>query len=77
MNDLFLPVSDWLNGITGLGFTMHGYIALVLGVIGVTALYAVLLYLMRLSHQSGVDDDAYEYRDPRFDKSDDEPPRGA
>lgn len=78
MNEFFAPLTEWLNGMTGFSFSIHGYIAMLLTLIGVTALYGVLLYLMRLSHTSGADDDVYEYRDPRNQSSDDDDgPRAA
>lgn len=70
MTEFFAPVSDWLNGLTGLGMTIHGYIAIVLTLIGVFGLYIGLLYVMRLSHRSGHDAEVRDYRDPRRDDDD-------
>lgn len=41
-------------------FSWHGLTALVLTVFGVTAVNVALIWLMRLSHSSGRDDEAYE-----------------
>lgn len=65
MNAFFAPLTDWLNGITGLDISIHGYIAIVLTLIGVLAMYVGLLYLLRLSHRNGHDDAAHDIRDPR------------
>jgi hypothetical protein len=67
MTEFFSPVSDWLNGLTGLGMTIHGYIAILLTLLGVFGLYVALLYVMRLSHRSGHDAAVRDYRDPRQD----------
>ncbi|MBO6835345.1 MAG: hypothetical protein RLW87_15945 [Alphaproteobacteria bacterium] len=67
MTEFFAPLTSWLNGITGLDISIHGYIAILLTLIGVFALYLGLLYLLRLSHRSGHDEIVYDYRDPRQD----------
>ncbi|WP_421881991.1 hypothetical protein [Pacificispira sp.] len=67
MTEFFAPLTNWLNGITGLDISIHGYIAILLTLIGVFALYLGLLYLLRLSHRSGHDEIVYDYRDPRQD----------
>ena len=41
-------------------FSWHGLAALVLTVVGVTAVNVALIWLMRLSHTSGRDAEAYE-----------------
>ena len=75
MSDFFAPLTDWLNGMTGLGVSIHGYIAILLTLIGVFGLYGGLFYLIRLSHRSGHDDAVRDYRDPRAD-TDGSPPAG-
>lgn len=72
MESFFAPVTHWLNDVTGFSFSIHGYISLTLAMFGVGILYVGLLYLMRLSHRSGADEDAYEYRDPRSGRHEDE-----
>lgn len=67
MNDFFAPLTDWLNGLTGLEFSIHGYIAILLTLIGVFGLYAVLMLLMHRSRASEHDQVVYDYRDPRQD----------
>ncbi|MEC9266859.1 MAG: hypothetical protein VX464_12435 [Pseudomonadota bacterium] len=67
MTEFFAPLTSWLNGFTGLDISIHGYIAILLTLIGVFALYLGLLYLLRLSHRSGHDEIVYDYRDPRQD----------
>jgi hypothetical protein len=71
MDEIFAPLTDWLNGITGLGVSIHGYIAILLTLVGVLGLYVGLLYLMRLSHRTGRDDAVRDYRDPRRGDHDD------
>lgn len=65
MREFFAPLSDWLNALTGFNFSIHGYVSIFLALIGVLTLYGGLLYLMRLSHKSGADEDVHAYRDPR------------
>ncbi|MDW3204909.1 MAG: hypothetical protein R8L07_05145 [Alphaproteobacteria bacterium] len=67
MNDFFAPLTNWLNGLTGLEFSIHGYIAILLTLIGVFGLYAALMLLMHRSRASEHDQVVYDYRDPRQD----------
>ena len=64
MSEFFAPFTAWLNDLTGLGISIHGYISIFLALIGVFGLYIGLLYLIRLSHSSGRDDAVYDYRHP-------------
>lgn len=54
-----------LNGLTGFQFSIHGWFAALLALIGVFALYIALLWLVRKSHSSGHDQAVGDYRDPR------------
>ncbi len=65
MTEFFAPVTDWLNALFGYQLSIHGYISILLAMIGVFGLYAGLLYLVRLSHRSGHDASVQDYRDPR------------
>ena len=65
MNEFFAPVSGWLNDLLGYNLSIHGYIAIVLALIGVFGLYIGLMILISKSHTSGHDDAVQDYRDPR------------
>lgn len=67
MTEFFAPLTNWLNELTGYDVSIHGYISILLTLIGVFGLYVGLLYLLRLSHRSGHDESVHEYRDPRRD----------
>lgn len=58
-------VTAWLNGLTGIAMSIHGWIAVVLTVVGVLALWWALFWLVQKSHSSGHDDAVRDYRDPR------------
>ena len=45
----------WLNELTGVGFSLHGWIAFVLGVVGVVVLNVGLMRLVIRSNRSGHD----------------------
>lgn len=63
-------LTAWLNGLTGLNFSIHGWVSVALALIGVFALYIGLLWLMRRSHESGHDQAVEDYRDPRRGEDD-------
>ena len=65
MNEFFATVSGWLNDLFGYNLSIHGYIAIVLALVGVFGLYIGLMILIRKSHTSGHDDAVQDYRDPR------------
>lgn len=71
MTEFFAPLTDWLNGMTGIGISIHGYISILLILFGVFGLSIGLFYLLRLSHRSGHDDVVWDYRDPRRENLDD------
>lgn len=66
--------ADWLNGLTGFSFSIHGWASVALALVGVFGLYIGLLALMRRSHRSGADDAVRDYRDPRREDDDRPPP---
>ena len=72
MADFFTSIAESLNGLTGLQMSIHGYVALLLTLIGVMGLCIGYIYLLRLSHSSGHDDAVHEYRDPRSQNDDDD-----
>jgi hypothetical protein len=61
----FDPFVAWLNGLSGLNFSIHGWLSVLIALIGVFGLYIGLLWLMRRSHKSGHDQMVDDYRDPR------------
>ncbi len=64
----FLDASvEWLNNATGVEFSIHGWIAFVLGGLGVLALNVGLMWLVVQSNRKGHDeqaDDAGRILDP-------------
>lgn len=78
MSEFFASIAGHLNELTGLQFSIHGYISILLTLVGVVGLYIGLLYLLRLSHRTGHDDAVQDYRDPRYHDPDDgdDAPRG-
>lgn len=54
--ELLTQTVDWLNGASGLGFSGHGWIAFIAGIIGVTALNIGLMWLTVRSNRSGHDE---------------------
>ena len=51
---------SWLNGATGVEFSLHGWLAFVLGAIGVLILNVGLMWLVVRSNRDGHDDIADE-----------------
>lgn len=64
-------VVAWLNATAGVQFSGHGWIAAGLAVVGVLGIYIGLLYLMRLSHRTGHDDEVAPLRDTSPDSQTD------
>ena len=58
-------IADWLNGLTGVEMSIHGWISILLTLIGVFGIWLGLFWLLQKSHKSGHDDTVDEYRDPR------------
>jgi len=60
----------WLNDLTGVDFSLHGWIAFILGTIGVVGLNVGLMLLVvrsnRRGHDLAVDEVAHVYK--RIDK---------
>lgn len=71
--ELLNAFADWLNGLTGFNFSIHGWISVLLILLGVFGLYIGLLMLVRRSHRSGHDQAVDDYRDPRREGRDDRP----
>ncbi|MEQ8602482.1 MAG: hypothetical protein RIB45_04120 [Marivibrio sp.] len=69
--DIFNAFADWLNALTGFNFSIHGWISVLLILLGVFGLYLGLLALIRRSHRSGHDQAVDDYRDPRRGPPDD------
>lgn len=55
----------WLNELSGLNFSIHGWIAVLLALIFSLGLYAALMVLMHRSHRSGHDQEVDDFQDPR------------
>ena len=52
---MFDPIVHWLNELAGMNFSIHGWVAILLTIIGVCAFSFGLMYLTHRSHTSGHD----------------------
>lgn len=58
--DFLDHIVSWLNGATGVDFSIHGWIAFILGAIGVLVLNVGLMWLVIRSNRRGHDEAADE-----------------